>query len=310
MDGERAKPLRVDQLSCLHVPDGFEDVYGDEDCDEHSLPFHLEERFPTYIQQPYQSQPGDPGYFCDDDIFSDIVSEEYKQWFMDGAPPGAYDRLLKEGKVPGFGLDSKGNCCLRGLDTLDKIINPLKLKTQKGRTRKKRAPSIVDNITPVDFAKQAAETDFGDQKSIKKNFKFVKGKGKRDVPLKQLMKLETQEAKAKFTRDWRGLTDAQQLEAKETYTKQMKEQKDREKEAKQRGIQVKKRARIAKKTEDDAAKAVAKQLRQADAPRKKREKDIRRNDSRNLKRSMEAKENKEVSTLYSFISYLDALLNC
>ena len=83
-----------------------------------------------------------------------------------------------------------------------------------------------------------------------------------------------------------------------------------EKEAKQRGIQVKKRARIAKKTEDDAAKAVAKQLRQADAPRKKREKDIRRNDSRNLKRSMEAKENKEVSTLYSFISYLDALLNC
>ena len=89
LDGERARLMRVDQLACLQMPDGFDE-------DEDYRFFHLQQRFPNHIQKPHQSQHGDPGYIDQDEPFP-VTS-----YIMAMADPHAaddtYEKLLEGGE--------------------------------------------------------------------------------------------------------------------------------------------------------------------------------------------------------------------
>ena len=82
------------------------------------------------------------------------------------------------------------------------------------------------NIRGVDRAAQERNTDFADAASIKKNFPFYRGKGKRNVPLAQLHKLASRKDKADYCRQWRNLTDAQQVVQKQRYQQEATIAKD------------------------------------------------------------------------------------
>lgn len=167
--------------------------------------------------------------------------------------------------------------------------------------KKKRPPSKADNITGINPHVQERETDFTSQKSIKQYFPTYKGKGGRDVPLRQLKKLESTQAKAAFCRNWRNFTVAQQDEEKARFKRELDAEKAREEEAKKRAATAKKRAAVAKKIENAKAKAAAqearKQKREEEAPEKERQRNIRRNENRKKRRT--AEKVKEVSTLFA-----------
>ena len=85
---------------------------------------------------------------------------------------------------------------------------PAALVSSGAPPEQRSKPSKVQNIRGVDRAAQERNTDFADAASIKKNFPFYRGKGKRNVPLARLHKLASRKDKA-VGQQWRDLTDTQ-----------------------------------------------------------------------------------------------------
>ncbi|KAL9183880.1 hypothetical protein ACHAXT_004736 [Thalassiosira profunda] len=176
---------------------------------------------------------------------------------------------------------------------IGRAIRERMAKEKEERGKEKARRSKAANIAGVDKQKQEEETDFTKQKSIRQYFPYYKGKGRRDVPLLQLKKLSSAEAKAKFCRDWRNMTEAQQDAEKARFKKEKAAEVAREAKEKERAKNAKKRATVARRAEKAAAKkAAGKRKREEEADEKQRQRDLRRNDGKRQRRAAE-KENAE-----------------